>query len=301
VRLLFDMRGFWADERVEGGLWDLGNPLFRSIFNYFKRREAELLATSDAVVSLTDNGKKVLLDRADRTAAAAGIAVIPCCVDFGAFPLTSAESRHAGRALLGIDAGARVAAYLGSIGTWYMLDEMLDCFAVELERDAEAIMLFVSRDDPDLIRTAAAARGIGPASLVIRAASRDEVPRLLAAADYGLFFIRPTFSKIASCPTKLGEFLAMGLPVVTNGGVGDVADIVRQSGAGVLIERFDRCAYRAALDQLDLLAQRGDEWRERARQWFDLDSGVASYDLLYRTSPSDLKTSISRGACDARE
>jgi hypothetical protein len=28
TRFIFDMRGFWADERVDGGLWKLSNPIF---------------------------------------------------------------------------------------------------------------------------------------------------------------------------------------------------------------------------------------------------------------------------------
>jgi glycosyltransferase involved in cell wall biosynthesis len=282
IRLLFDMRGFWPEERVEGGLWSLNNPLFRAIFRYFKRRESELLSASDAVVCLTERAKKILLDRADRTEDAAPITVIPCCVDFDTFPLCNDDHRVAARALLGIAPGARVAAYLGSIGTWYMLDEMLDCFAVQLERDPKALMLFVSRDDPVGIRTAACARGIAPASLIVRAASRNEVPGLVAVADYGLFFIRPTYSKLASCPTKLGEFLAMGLPVLTNTGVGDVDEFLQQSGAGVLVNQFDCTAYLAALDEIETLPRRGAVWRENARQWFDLNSAIDRYDSLYR-------------------
>lgn len=301
VRLLFDMRGFWADERVEGGLWNLCNPLFRAIFRYFKQREVVLLEAADEIVILTERGKQVLLEREDRAALRSPISVIPCCVDFDDFPLCSDDQRARARALLGIDPRARVAAYLGSIGTWYMLDEMLDCFAVELERNPAAIMLFVSRDDPATIRAAAAARGIGPNSLIIRAASRAEVPGFLAAADYGLFFIRPTFSKIASCPTKLGEFLAMGLPVLTNGGVGDVAAIVSESGAGVLAERFDRLAYCAALTRLDALPRRPADWRRRARHWFDLEIGINRYDAVYRAGSSERNRSISLGACDASE
>ncbi len=39
IRFLFDMRGFWADERVEGGLWNLRNPIYYLIFHYFKKRK----------------------------------------------------------------------------------------------------------------------------------------------------------------------------------------------------------------------------------------------------------------------
>ena len=43
VKFLFDMRGFWADERVEGGLWNLSNPVFNWAYKYFKKRSANFL------------------------------------------------------------------------------------------------------------------------------------------------------------------------------------------------------------------------------------------------------------------
>jgi glycosyltransferase involved in cell wall biosynthesis len=282
VRFLFDMRGFWADERVDGGLWDLKKPLFRTIYDFFKRKEAECLREADHVVSLTDQGKAILLARPEHRPDDPPITIIPCCVDFDLFaPAPRAEARRA----LGIAQKRRVVAYLGSIGTWYMLDEMLDCFRVELERHPESLFLFVTRDDPQPILAAAATRSIPREAILIRGASRKEVPHFLAAADYGLFFIRPTFSKTASCPTKLGEFLAMGVPVVTNGGVGDVATIIEESGAGVLVDRFDADAYRDALDRLQKLDADRARWRDSARAWFDLETGVHRYEAIYRSLP----------------
>ena len=37
VKFIYDMRGFWADERVEGGLWDLNNIIYRKVFHYFQK------------------------------------------------------------------------------------------------------------------------------------------------------------------------------------------------------------------------------------------------------------------------
>jgi glycosyltransferase involved in cell wall biosynthesis len=282
VRFLFDMRGFWADERVDGGLWDLKNPLFRAIYHFFKRREADFLREADHVVSLTETGKQALLDRPEHRPGDPPITVIPCCVDFELFaPAPKAVARQS----LGIEGERRVAAYLGSIGTWYMLEEMLDCFRVQLQRDPASLFLLVTRDDPAPIFAAAAGKGIPREAILVRGASRQEVPRFIAAADHGLFFIRPTFSKLASCPTKLGEFLAMEIPVVTNGGVGDVAKIVGNSGAGVLVDRFDADAYRDALDRLENLYPDRQRWRESARTWFDLQSGIYQYDAIYRSLP----------------
>ena len=29
LKFIFDIRGFWADERVDGGIWNLNNPIFK--------------------------------------------------------------------------------------------------------------------------------------------------------------------------------------------------------------------------------------------------------------------------------
>src|SRR6185312_823213 len=43
---IFDMRGFWADERVDGNLWNLNNPLFKTIYRFFKKKEIEFIKES---------------------------------------------------------------------------------------------------------------------------------------------------------------------------------------------------------------------------------------------------------------
>ena len=280
VPFVFDMRGFWADERIDGQIWNMSNPLFRAVFAYFKRREAELLAEADQVISLTEEGRKILLQRRPG-ADGPPIAVIPCCVDFGAFPRVMRGDRAAARKLLGIGPKATVAAYLGSWGSWYLTGEMLDFFTVQLERDPAAIFLVVSREPRDRIVAEAASRGIPADRMIVRPASRAEVPKLVAAADYGLFFIMPVFSKKASSPTKMGEFLALELPVVTNGEVGDVSQIMRETGAGVVVRGFDSASYQQALDALTTLKPDMKRWRSAARRWFALATAVERYDAIY--------------------
>jgi glycosyltransferase involved in cell wall biosynthesis len=278
VPFVFDMRGFWADERVDGGLWELKNPVYLTVYRYFKRREADFLAEADHVVSLTEEGKSVLTAGKD---VRAPITVIPCCVDFDAFPPVIPSRRTEARELLRISPKAKVAAYLGSFGSWYMVGEMLDFFRVQRERDPTATFLIVSREPAAEIIALGERHGVPRGQIVVRPASRSEVPMMLAAADYGLFFIKPVFSKKASSPTKMGEFLALELPIVTNGAVGDVGRIVDESGAGVLVDGFDDACYRVALDQLDRLKPDMNRCRTAARRWFDLDEGVRRYASIY--------------------
>jgi glycosyltransferase involved in cell wall biosynthesis len=282
TRFLFDMRGFWADERVDGRVWNLSNPVFRAVFDYFKRREAEFFSEADHIVSLTEAGKTILIERRSDRAAGPPISIIPCCVDFDSFPAVTADDRDAGRRKLGIPAAATVAVYVGSFGTWYMVEEMMDLFRVQLERASDAAFLIISRDPPKNIIQVARSRGVPADRLIIRSCSRADVPRLAAAADYALFFIQPVFSKKASSPTKMGEFLALELPMVTNGGVGDVDQTMEEAGAGVVVEGFDEPSYRRALDELERLKPDMDRWRNTARASFDLDVGIGRYDSIYR-------------------
>ncbi len=108
-------------------------------------------------------------------------------------------------------------------------------------------------------------------------------PASSAAADAGISFIQPVFSKTASSPTKLGEMLAVGLPVVANAGVGDVAEIIAETAGGAAITSFDAASYARALDEIEHCSVTPGERRERASAIYDVALGIDSYDRLYRT------------------
>ena len=283
AKFIFDMRGFWADERVDAGLWPQSNPLYRLIYRFFKEREAVFLQKADAIVSLTHAGKAEMLTWPGCAGLGDRISVIPCCVDTAVFDpaLATGAARDAARARLGLGADEPVLAYLGSIGTWYMLDEMLGFFVRLLKQQPNARFLFVTQEPAAPIIARAAALGLDAGRLVITPARRDEVPVLLSLAQFGIFFIRPTYSKMSSSPTKQGELMAMGIPVVCNSGVGDTDAIVQNYGSGVLVAEHSDAAYDAAIAQM--LPERFDAAaiRAGALDYFGLDKGVAQYRAIY--------------------
>lgn len=282
IRFLFDMRGFWAEERVEGGRWNPSNPLFAAVYRFFKRCEAQFLAEADAIVSLTRNARDEMATRPMGQRPSGLVEVIPCCVDFDHFSAPDAEQKRAARAKLGIAADRPVLGYVGSLGGNYMLDEMLSLFLAYRERHPGALFLFVTHHPPGDIHRAAGRLGIGANEILVRPASRDEVPRFTAAADVGVAFKQPSFSAKACSPTKLGELMALGIPVIANAGVGDVAEILADTGAGVVVDRFDRQSLSAAVDAAIPLAGDPDQIRAGARRWFALEDGIEAYDRLYR-------------------
>jgi glycosyltransferase involved in cell wall biosynthesis len=111
------------------------------------------------------------------------------------------------------------------------------------------------------------------------------VPSYLAAADAGLSFIKRCVSKLASSPTKNAEYLACGLPLIINAGIGDSDALVNEWKAGVLLEDFTDAEYSRIGSAIEtMVAQPGvrTSARDVAERVFDLETvGVERYAALY--------------------
>ena len=286
VKFIFDMRGFWADERLEGKIWDITNPLYKFIYKFFKNKERQFFEEADYTISLTENGRDIIHSWKEIKGNPIPIQVIPCCADLSHFDYHTVSSEQTAklRHSLSIADDDFVVNYLGSISTWYMQDEMLDFFKELLNKKPNAKFLFITPDEPKSIESIATQKGISIDRLVIRLASRAEVPLYLSISDLALFFIRPTFSKSASSPTKQGEIMGMGIPLICNSGVGDTDRIVDDSGCGAIIKKFDHKNYAEVLSKLDdILAIDPAQIRAGAEKYYSLQNGIKKYLFVYKS------------------
>ena len=284
VKFLFDMRGFWPHERIEAGLWPQTNPLYFAIFKFFKHKEQQFLSESDAIISLTHRGKEELLRWDLAGVTEDKIQVIPCCSDLSHFsreaivPQLSADLKQR----LAIQEEDYLLGYLGSVGGWYMLEEMLDFFRCLLKRNHRAKFLFITPDARESILPKAIERGIPTDRVITQSPVRSEVPGLLSLCDASIFFIRPIYSKTGSSPTKLGELLSMELPVITNSGVGDSDLLAERYRLGPILREFTNTAYDAAITDLEDFTMPRPENRTAAHEYFSLSQGVARYAEIYQ-------------------
>lgn len=281
IKFIFDMRGFWADERVDGGLWNLNNPLYRLLFYYFKRKEKAFFTEADYTISLTEAGRREVIQLIN-PAKPMKIQVIPCCVDTDLFSQDQIEAskREAMAKELGITNDDFIISYLGAIGTWYMMEEMMQFFTRLLLQRPNAKFLFITNEAPEAIYEIAARYAISLSSILIREATRAEVPMVLSLSRLSIFFIRPTYSKIASSPTKMGEIMSMGIPIICNTGIGDVAENIGACGA--VIDTFSEAEYDKIIHSLpSLLSIPKDTIRKRAIELFSLRKGIQLYREVY--------------------
>jgi glycosyltransferase involved in cell wall biosynthesis len=281
LKFFFDMRGFWADEKKDGGSWNMNNPFFRGVYQYYKKREAEYLQNADYIISLTKAGKREMSQWAVFNKKIP-LQVIPCCADMELFSITDNYQKEASKQRLGIASTQLVISYLGSVGTWYMLDEMLLLFREVKNTYPTSVFLFVTHTSPEIIYTRISFLGLNRKDFIITSANRKEVSVVMKASDINISFIKPVYSKLSSSPTKLGEVLSMGIPVICNSGVGDVEEIVEKSEGGHIMKSFTENDFKEAVKRIPELLEKDPEMiRKNIKDIYSLTNGVDLYFKAY--------------------
>jgi glycosyltransferase involved in cell wall biosynthesis len=274
---VFDVRGLMAEEYVDAGRWRSGGLLFRLT----KRLERLALRRSDAVICLTQWARDYLTVQSPNRPP--HIEVIPCCYDPVRFRRAS-TSNH--RPSLGLSSRL-VIAYCGSLGGMYMTREMAAFFALCREKVASAHFLILTQSNTGPLSDELAGLHVPSESCTFASVPSGELPGYLGAADFGISFIKPTLSKRASSPTKIAEYLASGLPIISNSGIGEIDDLLLHERVGVLVRSFTQADYAASLESMQRLLADGEPLRIRCRsvaeRYFSLpEIGVEGYRRVYR-------------------
>jgi glycosyltransferase involved in cell wall biosynthesis len=269
AKLLFDIRGFWVDERVEGGMWPADGWLYRTA----KLAEKYLFRSADHIVTLTHASVRLIESFPYLSGRGPQITVIPTCADLNRFCVGSLKSDD-----------TFVFGYLGTVGSWYLFDETLRCFKALREIIPSARMLVVNRSEHGLIRSSLARAGIEESLVEIRAADHADVAPLIRQMSAGAALYKPVYSRVACAPTRLGEYLGCGVPCLGNVGVGDMAEILEGERVGTVLTDFSEQTLANAMTKLVRLAQNPEtalRCRETALRLFSLETGTAQYMEIY--------------------
>ena len=270
VRFLYDMRGLWSLEKR-----DKGTIRNSQMFKVAQRLEQKLFRDADHIVSLTHQGKRYL----SHAGVTVPIDVIPTCVDLQRF-------RPEGDATDGLprDDQTLNVVSAGTLGAGYLAEEMFRFGALLKAQWPKASFRILTCSEHDSVIGAAVNAGLSQSCLHVSKVAPEAVPQELAQADVGFCFVKPTEAKVASCPTKLGEYLASGLPVVATDGVGDVTEILERNRVGVIVRHDDENSWPEAVGKLAAL-RRDPRLKSRCRQVaeaeFGLDDGANNYLRIY--------------------
>jgi glycosyltransferase involved in cell wall biosynthesis len=276
IKMIFDVRGLMAEEYVDAKHWPEGGLRYRIT----KATERRIFAATDAVVTLTERIWPIIKEWDGLRGRDVHHAVVPCCVDLSKFKLNEQERA---RLRASLNLGERLTlVYSGSLDGWYLTEEMADFFASVVRKQNDAHLLWLTMGSRERVRQLMSARGISEENFSIHSVAPKEMPSYLAAGDVGISFIKRCFSKLASSPTKNGEYLACGLPIVINSGIGD-SDAL----SAVLIDDFNEQDFDAAWIAIETAVNDPNvrsKARAVAKDVFDLETiGGERYARLYES------------------
>jgi lipopolysaccharide/colanic/teichoic acid biosynthesis glycosyltransferase len=223
-RLVVEVRDLWPQVLVDMGALDERSILCRLL----RRIERRLYEEADLIAVLAPGVGGAL--------AASGVppsrlVLLPNGADPADFVPPAGRSEL--RARLGLS--GFVVAYTGAHGVANGLDLLLDA-AAELRDERRDVRFVLVGDGPAKATLVARAtrENLTNVEFWDPVAKRD-MPALLGAVDLGLHVLAdvPLF-RYGVSPNKLFDYLAAGLPVVTNCG-GDVSSLVEESGSGIAV------------------------------------------------------------------
>jgi glycosyltransferase involved in cell wall biosynthesis len=280
IKMIFDIRGLMADEYVDANHWQKGSVPYQLT----KRMERRAFAAADGIVTLTERIWPIINKWEGLRDRDVAHEVVPCCADLELFRFSQADrERRRGELRLG---DRFVIVYSGSVDGWYLTEEMADFFAVFLKRNPQAHCLWLTPTKHDRIRSLMKERVIRAENYSVLAAAPGDVASYLSACDAGLAFIKPCLSKLASSPTKYAEYLACGLPLIINAGIGDSEALIADGKVGALVCDFNEAEYEKAASAVEHLARNSEQKRNQTRavaerQFNVATVGVERYARLY--------------------
>lgn len=273
ARTIFDIRGLLADEYVDAGNIRSGGVGYRVL----KWVERAGIRSADGIVVLTERMRDWV--KAQGASEDTPIEVIPCCVDTPKYRAVNDQTRDSDL------------IYAGSVTGLYLLEDMGRFYLAWKKLRPGAVFRILTGAPAEYVRSNLAPLGIAARDMMIERVGPEEIPGRLSVASAGLSFRKATFSQIAASPTKVPEYLAAGIPVVTNRGIGDTDKIIENGGVGVIIDDLAGSSIdRAAAELAELVSdpELAERCRRVARDHFDLATvgGRRYRDLYSRVLPA---------------
>lgn len=272
VPYVLDVHDLWPDHMLSVGALTADHPVYRAARWLVDRT----YFGASGIIALTPYLEKVIQgylgsDEKTRT--------VYSGVDLERFRPDMDGSAFRQRHNLG---GARIVAYIGTLGTAYDCLTMLETARRFAERPDVLFVIMGTGTQQQLVGERLA-QGDLPNVRWIEWVDYSEIPQAWAATDIAFWALHNHPLHRGAIGTKLYEALACGVPVaVALEGV--VADVLAASGAGLAVPFGDvealALALRRLLDEPDFYEQCSRNARAYAEQHFDASKAVEAYEAM---------------------
>jgi glycosyltransferase involved in cell wall biosynthesis len=280
ARLVYHNEGFYPDEQVDAGVWRAGSLSHRLA----RGLERKLYGRADGIIVMSNRAKEAVESIPAPRRKGTPVVVVPSCVDLDHFDGPRTRKTRQNRLRL---------VYIGSVGGRYILDRIGRFTAIASEVLGDVHLRVLTGADPAKVASMLELGGLKNSGWSLDFVTRDRMPGELSNQDAGLFFLACGLSEHGCSPTKIGEYWAMGLPVITTPNVSDCDTIIRRNRVGVVINDHSDDEYRRVVGELKLLLSDSllaTRCRQAAESHYALEPAcerqVDLYDQLMAANPT---------------
>lgn len=279
-KFIFDCRGLWADERLDNESWDKKNYIHNFTYNFFKKLENLFFKFSDHNVVLTLKLRNSLIEIYKFNISQ--FSIIPCCANFNHFKIYKNSQIIKKKKDLGISEHDFVIGYFGSISNIYHPNEMINFFQFCKMIQKKTIIIFFSDNFEYLKNNTYKFKELNETDFMLIKSNYENLPIYYNLCDLTLSFVKKTEARKASSPTKIGESLACGVPVLSNKGIGDLDTHLNFNDLSIIdVNKNDE------LKKISILTQKikdidREEIRNLAQKYYDLDIAINKYKEIYK-------------------
>jgi hypothetical protein len=257
--VLWDVRSLWADQKVmiqKNHLNKALYPFYRGLESIAANKSLGMSTLTSAVVPILEQRhRQIPLLRT----------VVPTAVDLGRFKLNPITPTKLG------------ALFSGTYNEYYDLD-LSGLFMEELRKQ-----IVVETHWARPLESNKSHIGVGEGRVF--PSTQTGMAELIPNYSFGVSICKldagPSLS--AAMPTKIGEFLACGRPVVVNKGLGDMDQFIEEFNAGVILDGSQSNLVESAMNLISLISDTETPYRCRAlaEKYFSMDVGASKYLDLY--------------------
>jgi len=270
LKVVFDVHGVSPEETQMTG----GSIARIKMLTSFERKA---LTQADLKVLVSDRMKQYFFDKYSLNTEPSQL--IPCCVKHELFSINP-ERRSMIRKNKGFE-DKFVIVYLGTLSAWQWPEAMFNLFKKFNAVFKKSIFyLLIPEYDQPKAKILIQKYNLPKKSYLLEEVPHAKVGQVLGVADAGLLLREENPVNFVSSPTKFGEYLAAGLPVILTENIGDYSEFTINHKAGISIDINNKSISANELDKLVAFAS--DVMRNR-HAWSDLCSAKAAEYLNWQS------------------
>ena len=204
------------------------------LYRTLKKIENNLYKKSDHVVTLTLSAKQIMFN--ELQIAENKISIIPTCANNQVFRITPEIETQKFKNKSGFNDESKIIIHTGTVLNRYDFNKEVELFKRINELDSSYKFLILNQGEHNYIKSKFIEYDVPIDSYKIFESKFTQVYKYLNISDFSLFFIPPTYAKLAMAPTKFAENVICHLPSISNIGVGDMKEHIENYDVGILID-----------------------------------------------------------------